>query len=73
MQHFEDGLKVAWSTLAKARNVRTGSTRELGENHWCVPGRQSHLPNVHAKWMLQERLTQWKTGSTVKLARLAHS
>jgi len=28
---------------------------------------------VHAKRMLQERLTQWKTGSTVKLARVTHS
>ena len=67
--HFEDGLK----SLAKARNVRTGSTKELGQTHWCVPGRQSHLSDVHAKRMLQERLTQWKTGSTVKLARLTHS
>ena len=49
--------------------MRTGSARELGQSHWCVPGRQSHLSDVHAKRMLQGRLTQWKTGSTVKLAR----
>jgi hypothetical protein len=61
------------STLAKERNVRTGSTRELGQSHWCVPGRQYHLSDVHAKRRLQERLTQWKTGSTVKQARLTHS
>ena len=29
--------------------------------------------NVHTKRMLQERLTQWITASTVKLARLADS
>ena len=59
--------------LATARNVRTGSTRELGQNHWCVPGRQPQPSNVHTKRMLQERLTQWITASTVKLARLADS
>jgi hypothetical protein len=37
----------------------------------CVPGRQSQLSDVHVKRMLQERLTQWKTGSTG--AGAAHS
>ena len=42
---------------------------ECFQSHWCIPGCLSHLSDVHAKRMLQERLTQWKTGSPVKLAR----
>jgi hypothetical protein len=70
---FEDGLKMAWQHARQGVQCEDWQHERAGTEPLVCSRPPASLTKCACQADAQERPTQWKTGDTVKLARLTHS